>query len=130
MNRFTPIVLACFLAFTPQKPIVCPLEKWFQTYNDTYFDGKLVVSSVAFAEMPLSTMGMTTCEVVGTKICWIRISKHYQDTPPVYLETILHEACHVQIMQSIQGDELESHGPRFQACMLRLAEAGALKGLW
>jgi hypothetical protein len=39
---------------------------------------------------------------------------------------MLHEQCHI----ATWGQEFDDHGPKFQACMLRLANQGAFNSLW
>ena len=93
------------------------LHFWYKTYNRKYFGGKLRAAKVKFAG--IQGLGVTHLE-------WreIFISKDFKKWRAVALMTLLHEMVHLWLPKKY------NHGVRFQKEMLRLAKAGAFRGIW
>ncbi len=94
------------------------LQRWFNLYNERYFGDRLLARvrfrplescwAQAFGgEPPEIHVGLTCAVSRG----WTKL-------------TLLHEMVHLELWPEI------SHGARFQARMLELAQAGAFKDMW
>jgi hypothetical protein len=109
------------------------LQKMFDVYNDSYFNGKLPATPVYWADIPKDgddyILG-NTYEELTAKTYTIYIDRKSNVASITWMLTELHEMCHVATMQAeLDAGETE-HGPRFQKCMQRLAENGAFDNLW
>jgi hypothetical protein len=94
------------------------LRRWFRFYNDRYFGGQLEAKvswkpvescwAQAFGgEAPEIHIGL----ICGVSRGWTKL-------------TLLHEMVHLEMWPDI------THGKRFQARMKKLAQDGAMRGLW
>jgi len=108
------------------------LQQFYRGFNETYFNGNLPDIPVTYSDEIYSqfgALGMTTCHS-GDKTgetCHIRLASQFKDASSTILEAELHEACHV----SLEGQQdTDDHGPKFQKCMKRLANADAFEGIW
>ena len=94
------------------------LRSWYRYYNRLYFDGELPRCVVQFKKMR-GDLGHTF---------WgddrIYINEELKAWDRIARTTLLHEMVHVYLPKEV------NHGHRFQREMLRLAKAGAFKGLW
>ena len=103
----------------------CVLEKDYEVFNQDYFLGQLPPANVEWANLTdQHDMGMTWVDQAGAR--QIRVDK---STNPVLKQaemTLLHEMCHVKT----DAKELDSHGLKWQACMVDLADHGAFHDLW
>ncbi len=97
------------------------LNHWFQHYNKKYFRGKLPKCQVRFRKVEDNDLGQ--CEM-DIKIPLIDINPALGKWRVIVKTTLLHEMVHISLSSRVE------HGPRFQREMLRLAKAGAFKGLW
>jgi hypothetical protein len=99
------------------------LRRWYRNYNIRYFGGKLPAT--------ISLIYETTDRCFGD--CWltpqgwfrIRVDPDRNFGRQSRRFTLLHEMAHVNLWGFNHH-----HGPIFNAEMLRLANAGAMKGLW
>ena len=121
------------------------LKRWFNEYNRRFFKHRLPDTLVCWTDMKPVENGITPLgrclrpaivryKVIGGKK-WVRFKS---DRPMIFIsdvlwkrnwlslarETLLHEMCHLALPARL------SHGLRFQKEMLRIAKAGAFKGLW
>lgn len=124
MNRaIALLVLFCSL----QAPTVdCPLDRWFAGYNETYFNDSLPKNTT------VDFYDFEDVKIIGDSFCFqqkcrIRIARQYQNARPVYLETLLHEMCHIDTWDA---HEINPHGPKWQTCMHRLANQNAFEDVW
>lgn len=95
------------------------LRRWFRQYNRRYFGGYLPRDA---------KLSWTPIEQ-----CW---GQSYGEPPTIEISpacgvdsrlarmTLLHEMVHLSLYP------YRAHGPKFEAEMRRLAQAGAMKGLW
>ena len=106
------------------------LQRTFERYNDTYFNGSLPVDTqVLYREPPdPGNIGETFCDVMDdntTQHCRMYITPFYNNAMPTAVETLIHESCHIATM----GKDFD-HGPVWQKCMLDVANAGGFEGVW
>lgn len=95
------------------------LEKTYRLYNRKYFGNRLPKTpdvDLRWADIP--EMGYEQ----GGEIV---LNKRYRHRASVWKFTLLHEMVHLS-----QPKVKHDHGKEFQKEMLRLARAGAFKGLW
>lgn len=97
------------------------LKHWYKHYNKKFWQNRLPDIPVRFANTG-KNWGQTHFE--GHEPAYIEISREAKKSRAVSLMTLLHEQVHVFLPDRI------IHGPKFEAEMLRLAKAGAFKGLW
>lgn len=105
---------------------LCLLQDDYANFNHDYFLGQLPANvNVEWANLGLQNdMGMTWVDESGIR--QIRIDRK---TNPVIRQaqlTLLHEMCHIKT----DGREFDVHGIKWQACMVDLAEHGAMHDLW
>ena len=106
------------------------LKRAFLSFNRRYFNGRLPKET----EVKYSKKIFRKHHFLGHAIylknalSLIRIAKELKRTPTIAQLVLLHEMCHIALMQ--QGRFLENHGTRFQKLMLKLAKKGAFKDLW
>jgi hypothetical protein len=110
------------------------LQKMYDAYNDSYFNGNLPEAPVYWVDIPKDgdeyIMG-NTYENITSKTYFIEIDTKSNITSMTYDLTLLHEMCHVATMDAMVNKYGETqHGPHFQKCMLQLAENGAFNNLW
>lgn len=95
------------------------LRYWYRRYNKKYFGGKLD-ARVCFSK--------EVCKKFIGHADWydrvITISKEIKRLDCVIKGTLLHEMAHIKLPVKV------NHGPRFEKEMLRLAKAGAFRGVW
>jgi hypothetical protein len=100
------------------------LQGWYDGPNEKYFLNQLPAAKVKWGDLTAQNM-------MGFTIRWDE--KNFlivvdRETNPTYSTaefTIAHEQCHVATWS-----EITSHGPKWQACMVRLAEQGAFAEIW
>lgn len=96
------------------------LKYWYRRYNKKFWKNRLPEIPVRFAN--IKDLGQTHFE--GHEPVYIQIKREMKFSRALSLMTLLHEQVHVFLPDRI------IHGPKFEAQMLRLARAGAFKGLW
>jgi hypothetical protein len=100
------------------------LQAWFDGLNEEYFMSRLPRAAVTWGDLTiLKDMGVTM-HPEGNFI--IIIDRDTNRTKSTTEETISHETCHVATWDL----EMDAHGPKFQACMVNLANKGAFEGIW
>ena len=102
------------------------LQNDYALFNGAWFGGKLPDdTSVVYDQVPdgRDVVGLTNWD--GTRFV-IYIVPRYNLAQSTADETVLHEMCHVFTWNR----EVIDHGPRFQQCMLDLADDGALAHIW
>lgn len=104
------------------------LQDWYRRYNEEYF-GNALAKDVVVRYADLSKEGnigkTVPKELNGTKHDRILIDRETNVTDNQVQLTLLHEMCHEQDLTENVED-----GPKWGACMLRLASEGAFQGLW
>src|SRR6266481_6001469 len=100
------------------------LYAWYAGFNESYFFNRLPKNvDIHWASLP-KAMGETVKHDDGS---WtITIDRETNLTRGEVVLTIAHETCHI----ATWGSEFDSHGPKFQNCMVNLAAHGAFEGLW
>ena len=109
------------------------LQKMFDIYNEAYFNGELPSTPVTWADLPKENGGYVlgnTSEDISGKTFTIQIDVKSNVAAITAALTLFHEMCHVATMQAELDADEDTHGPRFQKCMLRLAQNGAFSNLW
>jgi hypothetical protein len=102
------------------------LDQWYKDANEEYFANRLP------KRVTIHWGDLTQTESMGTVIhytngTWaITIDRTTNQTQGEALLTGYHEMCHMVA----KDFGLDTHGPKFQSCMVHLAEAGAFKELW
>jgi len=98
------------------------LEKTYRQYNRKYFRNRLPkVADVDLRWADIPEMGY---ELGGE----IVLNRRYRHRAAVWKLTLLHEMVHLGLPHVKHPKRF--HGKEFQKEMLRLAKAGAFKGLW
>lgn len=101
------------------------LEIWYDGLNEDYFLGQLPKADVKWGDLTKpSYVGLTTLSYSG--LFEITVDRSTNTTSAEAELTVAHEACHIKTWYV---HEL-SHGPKFQNCMVNLANHGAFEGLW
>jgi len=109
------------------------VDAWYAATNEVYFDDLLpkdtaiqirVIPPDSVSEF---TIGQTTPLGNGQYI--IELDPRFNLSGNQEALTLDHEMCHVYLFQKT-GDGDRDHGPRFQACMQRLAAEQAFNDLW
>jgi hypothetical protein len=105
------------------------LHRLYQDYNVEYFAARLpdAIVNITTDKNP-GWAALTTPPSSKQDRYQITISTSWLPAPRSQFEALLHEMCHVSVEQ--HGGEFEEHGPKWQACMLRLAEKGAFRFAW
>ena len=113
------------------------LGLFYQGFDDTYFDGKLPNIPVHYSdeiEAKDGAIAETLCTGTTPGSCEILIASQLKGYSAVVLEAELHEVCHVARtgMSDInpQTGLQDNHGPGWNTCMKRLANADAFEGIW
>lgn len=100
------------------------LKRWYSFYNRTLFDSNLPGDTrVTFSDLT-EELGDTSTDADAVR--HIRIDRQTNPVPRQAQLTLIHEQCHIKT----EGQELDPHGPKFEACMLSVATLGGFKGLW
>jgi hypothetical protein len=115
------------------KPTSRMLTNEFAYYNHKYFDDMPVVVDVQYGDLTDNDqMGVTIPRTGGGYLIVID-----QKTNPILKiadGTLVHEMCHVKLNSikdlAVGSNELDNHGPSFQACMLDIAAKGGFKDIW
>jgi hypothetical protein len=106
------------------------LKRLYNQYNKKFFGNKLPNITVGFAspgELLKQGLGKKTCAVTlfdKHQPIAIYVKRYKRKEWPYIKSDLLHEMAHVALPFRV------NHGPRFQAEMLRLAQAGAFKKIW
>ncbi|MGH7744615.1 MAG: SprT-like domain-containing protein [Candidatus Dormibacteria bacterium] len=100
----------------------------YDAFNVMYFSAKLPRVDVQVSnEKNSEWMGRT--DECGSRCFLITISSPWNPSPREQSFTLLHEMCHVKMaVENI--NEFNMHGPKWQECMLELANKGAFNQLW
>ena len=107
---------------TADSTLCLNLKAWYDGYNEQYFLNQLPANAIVEYGDIGNDLGITFKD--GGKF-HIIISKYFNRAPNTAHETLLHEICHVHTW----GKEFDAHGPKFQACIDNLYQAGAFNGL-
>lgn len=101
------------------------LKRWYEGVNEEYFANKLPKDTeVLWVDLSVhGDMAETLRHMDGSFL--IEIDPVQNPNKRVAALTAYHEICHIAAVS-----EFNTHGPKFQACMLRLAEAKAFNDLW
>ena len=97
------------------------LRRWYREFNRKWFADELPHDVDIFYAPLNDTIAEMTWDEAGTPV--IRIYPIFSICSRMVRLAILHEQAHIHLRST-------SHGPLFQAEMVRLAKAGAMKGLW
>lgn len=110
----------------PAAPVTqADLQLEYTGMNDVYFDGKLPRDTqIEYLPDGRTDIGRTFINDKGGFT--IFINAYYDRSRREALFTEYHESCHIATWRK----DFDPHGPAFQLCMRRLAEAGAFKDLW
>lgn len=109
------------------------LQERYEKDNNNYFDGNLPNIPVVWADIPMDgksyVMAQTTQDIYGNSEM-IEIDTKTNITEVTRDLSLIHEECHVATGIYVRSHDEDPHGMAFQRCMLNLAHAGALNGLW
>jgi SprT-like family len=107
------------------------VNTWYASTNETYFNNELPKDTkIVIADIPEDKDGFTIADTtpLGNGQYLIRIDPRFNNAGNTDGPAIDHEMCHIYLDQE-SGDGDRNHGPRFQACMHRRAQAGTFKEL-
>jgi hypothetical protein len=116
------------IAAGPPKPtdIQTILTQDYSQYNERWFKNRLPTDTVIqYYSMPDFDIGQTNEDDGHYHIF---VNSYYNRDKHSAEFTLFHEMCHVEV--NLAGEELETHGSKWQGCMLRLANAGAFHDVW
>ncbi|SRR6266550_2694574 len=101
------------------------LQRYYQQLNEDYYLGQLSKNvEVKWGDLTANNwMGYTEQRAGGYVII---IDRATNPTSSGAFLTIAHETCHIKTW----GQEVVSHGSKFQNCMVNLATHGAFEGSW
>ena len=101
------------------------LQAWYEGFNADYFINQLPKNvRVVWGDLtPSELMGLTERSDAGFLIT---IDRKTNPTKRGAEWTAVHELCHVKTWEAHELD----HGPKFQSCMIQLADKGAFEGIW
>jgi hypothetical protein len=94
--------------------------------SNEYFDGKLPIAPILYEDMAGDNDPLAETVSENGRLSKIVISSYYARDWSTIMVNLHHEECHAALLKA---NEFESHGPKWQACMDRLYEEGAFKGL-
>ncbi len=98
------------------------LKRWYREFNRKWWADELPHDvDLLYAPMR-ETVAELDHDQAGTPV--IRIDPLFSICPRMVCLALLHEMAHIRLRP------LRGHGATFQAEMQRLAQAGAMKGLW
>lgn len=97
------------------------LRRWYRTFNRKWFADELPHEADVFYAPLDDSIAEMTWDAAETPV--IRIDPIFSICARMVRLALLHEMAHIHLHST-------SHGVLFQAEMLRLANAGAMKGLW
>ena len=121
---------------TKEEPLVYHVDakwmlKFYGAINDNYYEGKLPPISFEFVKDLKDYWGNPVMASTSRQAPFhMKMDARLKDMPPVAIETLYHETCHVELESTNRVDPLDDHGPNFQACMLDKAERGAFRDIW
>ena len=97
------------------------LQRRFKSINRKYFRGRVkgVAKFKKFSRLEHWYLGYTLCELKE-----MYVNAEIKNWERSVEATLIHEMVHLALPVKVQ------HGPRFEKEMLRLAKAGAFKGVW
>lgn len=107
---------------TADSALCLNLKVWYDSYNETYFLNQLPKNTIVEYGDIGNDLGITFKDHGKFHII---ISRYFNRAPNTAHETLLHEIAHV----ATWGQEFDSHGPKFRACLRRLYAEGAFEGL-
>jgi len=104
----------------------------YQIINGRYFRGRLPDVPVRFNAKSFigprkRILGSTYVNRETGRPVKIDLNPRYKDASRVWIQTLIHEAVHVQQWRL---PEKQAHGRKFNARMKQLAALGAFNGLW
>ena len=101
------------------------MKRRYDSYNRHYF-GDTLPHDTIIRYARLSDDYIAVTRKLGPK--YIMTIDPEKDNCTAHLaQTLLHEMCHIKVDWT---NEFDQHGPKFQGCMLDLAEHGAFNGIW
>ncbi len=98
------------------------LRRWFREYNQRYFGGTLPRDTAVYYATVDGAYG--DCDYKSDGRFHIRINPDNTWGRSVRRLTLLHEMVHIAVWPRV------THGPYFEREMMRLASAGAMRGIW
>ena len=119
------LIITAMISFANAAPD--SLDAWYAGYNHEYFQDELPKTTVITKELADDRFMALTFYENGRY--HIALNPKYNFSNKIERENLLHESCHVRIFIEHE-EEFDDHGPKWQACMLELANKGAFKDLW
>jgi len=104
------------------------LDVWYAAYNHEYFQDSLPKTTVITRNLADDRFMAQTFYENG--YYHIAINPRYNESGKTEKLNLLHESCHLYIFVTHEDDEYDDHGPKWQACMHRLADENAFEQLW
>src|ERR1700683_2224244 len=102
-----------------------PLSDWYAAFNHQWLADRLPRDTeVSYGKCPI--LGVQACSYKNKGHYVIHMVALYNMAPDQAHFNLLHEQCDLDSWDV----EIDEHGPKWQACMLRLANAGAFHDLW
>ena len=122
MLKFT---LLLWLLISPVQTDTTELTDFYVQVNKTHFDGRLKHACIHFVKGLLDERGDEARVYAENPPCYyvIEIDEIMIPLTKDSKMDVLHETCHIAVKSG-------GHGPKWQACMHRLAREGAFDKLW
>lgn len=116
----------------PARVTEAGLYQAYALFNSGWFAGDLPEDTeIHLGDIPSgyagyqSIMGLTDWDAQRKKFV-IYISSKWNPGSSTADLTLIHEMCHVQTF----NQEFDDHGPKWEQCMVNIAEHGGLHGIW
>jgi hypothetical protein len=100
------------------------IQQQYANFNGWWFEGKLPKDVTVTWGSAEGYMAITKGD--DDRALSIEINPKYGVSEKQIAALEFHEMCHV----AIWNEDSRSHGKKWQACMLRLAEQGAFENVW
>lgn len=108
----------------------------YEQYNKDYFGNTLPYVTIEYTDIRDENGKHDTMANVEHRASsyHIRIDRQFNPILKTADISLLHEICHIRLdargeVPLTESDEV-AHGPKFQACMVDLAQRGAMSDLW
>lgn len=119
-------VLALLLCFGVKAELSSQEQKWYEEFNQRYFDSKLPTDVVIDdADYDIHRLASTFRMKDGR--FHIAFNLYFTHSERVKRTALLHEMCHVKEFSEFDGPPYHEHGARWRTCMLAIDAADAFR---
>jgi hypothetical protein len=113
----------------PFAPTVAELQSAQKEFNRLYFYGGLPALDIKIGDLSKQgDIAQTTRRPDGSFL--IVLDQRLNPTLKQAEMTLIHEDCHVEDRQNDRDEGVNSHELAWDACMFRVVDKGAFRGIW